>query len=121
MPGAGSLDRRITLQRSTVSDTGNAYGEPVETWTTIATVWAEKIDASANESYRAQEVGAKITRRFRIRHSSDVSGLNPVDRLLYDGVVHQITGVRELQGTRNRWLEIDCVSRPDIPAAETSP
>ncbi len=121
MPGAGSLDRRITLQRSTVSDTGNAYGEPQETWTTLATVWAKRVDASAAERYRAREVGAEITRHFRIRWSSDVSDLSPTDRVLYGGVVHAITGVREPEGTRNRWIEIDCVARQDVAATETSP
>lgn len=121
MAGAGELDRRITLQRATVSDTGNAYGEPQETWTTIATVWARRMDASAAEKYRAREVGAEITRRFRIRYSSDVSDISPTDRLLYNSVIHQITGIWEPEDTRNRWIEIDCVARSDIALEETSP
>jgi SPP1 family predicted phage head-tail adaptor len=118
MPGAGSLKERITIQRATVAP--DDYNAPIRTWAALATVWAERMDASAGESYRAREVGAEITRRFRIRHSSDVADVNPDDRLLFGGVEHNITAVREIE--RNRWLEIDCVARADIAAqTEGSP
>jgi SPP1 family predicted phage head-tail adaptor len=117
MTGSGSLNRRATLQRATV--TRNDFNEEIETWNTLASVWINRRDASANEAYRAQEVGAQISTRFTIRYSSDVDDLNPRDRLLYDGTVYNITGVRETQ--RNRWLEVDCVARPDIAAVDETP
>ena len=117
MPSSGRLTRRVTLQRATV--TQNSFNEDVEAWTTLATVWAERRDVSAAEAYRAQEVGAQITTRFKIRYSSDVADLNPRDRLIFDGLTYQITGVRE--SLRNRWIEVDTVARPDIAAAEGSP
>lgn len=118
MSGAGILDRRITLQRATT--VRNDFNEPIETWGTLATVFANKADASASESYRAQEVGAEITSRFKIRWSSTISSVNPRDRVTFGGRVYNITGVRE--SVRNRWLEIDCVARDDIAAVdETSP
>lgn len=117
MTDAGRLDRRITIQRATVSP--NSFNESVETWHTLATVYVNSRAASAGESYRAQEVGAKISTRFIIRHSPVVADLNPRDRLVYGGLVHDITAVREKE--RNRWLEIDAVARPDIAAVETSP
>jgi SPP1 family predicted phage head-tail adaptor len=107
----------MTIQRATVSP--NAFNEPVETWSTLAAVYVHGQDASAGESYRAAEVGAKLSTRFTIRYSSDVSTVNENDRLIYQGLVYNITGVRETQ--RNRWLEIDAVARPDIEAVETSP
>jgi SPP1 family predicted phage head-tail adaptor len=116
MTGAGGLNRHITLQRATV--TKNDFNEDVESWGVLAEVFAERRDASAGESYRAQEVGAEISTRFEIRHSSLVADLNPRDRLIYAGRIYNITGVREKQ--RNRWLEIDAVARPDI-VAEVSP
>ena len=115
MTGAGKLDRRITIQRATV--TRGDFNEEVETWTDLATVFANRRDASASESYRAQEIGAQITTRFTLRWSADVADVNPRDRVVYSGVVHDITGVRETQ--RNRWLEVDCVARADIAAEET--
>ena len=42
---AGELDRKITIQRATV--TLNEFNELIETWTDHATVWAKRRDASA--------------------------------------------------------------------------
>jgi len=111
---AGKLKERITIQRATV--THNDYNEEIASWTDLATVWAERTDASAGESYRAQEVGAEITARFKIRQSSEVADVNPRDRIIYEGRPHNITGVRETD--RNREFEIDVVARADTEAAD---
>lgn len=116
----GKLDRRITIQRATVER--NAFNEPIETWTTLATRWANRTDASAGEAYRAQEVGAEIACRFTVRHDSSTATVTPTDRISYGGRFYNITQVREKLGTRNRWLEIDAVARADEAMAdETSP
>lgn len=118
MTGSGDMNRRITLQRATVER--NSFNEEIETWGTLATVWARKHDVSAAEAFRAQEVGAQLTARFRIRYSDTVATLNPRDRLIFNGLTYNITGVREKD--MNRWLEVDCVARDDIAAVdETSP
>lgn len=109
------MSRRATLQRATV--TYDDFGSEVETWTTLAEVWVNRQDASAGESYKAQEVGGKLSIRFRIRYSSDVADLNPRDRMLYAGDVYNITGVREIQ--RNRWLEVDTAIQPDAAAVSS--
>ena len=117
MSGSGKMNRRITLQRATV--TANAFNEGVKTWGTLQTVWAQRSDVSAFEAYRAQEVGAEISTRFKIRHSATIADLNPADRIVYNDLVYEITGVRE--SMPNRWLEVDCVARPDIALVEVSP
>lgn len=116
MTGSGSLNRRATFQRATV--TFNSFNEEVETWATLASVYIHRRDASAGESYRAQEVGGKLSIRFTIRYSTQVADLNPRDRVVYDGGVYNITGVREVK--RNRWLEVDCVVSPDIAAIDVT-
>ena len=115
MSGSGKLRRRIILQRATVAP--NGFNELVETWSTLQTVWAERNDVSTGERLRAQEVGAELTRHFVIRWSATVADLNARDRLIYAGVVHQITGVKEQ--LMNRKLEIDAVERSEIAAVET--
>jgi SPP1 family predicted phage head-tail adaptor len=109
---AGELDRRITVQRAELA-TGGDYNEPQEAWTDIATVSARRADASAGEAYRAQEVGAEISTRFRVRWSALTASITPKDRVSYEGKLYNVTAVREPAGTRNQWLEIDCVARPD--------
>jgi SPP1 family predicted phage head-tail adaptor len=113
MTGAGDLDRRMTIQRATT--TLNEFNEPIETWGDLATVWAKRRDASATESYRAQEVGAQITARFTIRWSSVVASVNPRDRLSFDGRFYNITAVRDVG--RSRLREIDAVARADEAAS----
>lgn len=118
MTGAGELDRRITIQRATV--TLNEFNEEIETWGDLTTVWAKRRDASATESYRAQEVGAQISARFLIRYSSQVADVNPRDRLVIDGREYNIKRVTEPEGTRNCWRWIEAVARAD-EAAEVVP
>lgn len=113
----GSRKERVMIQRATI--TYNEFNEPVETWADLATVWAKRQDASAGESYRAQEVGAQISARFSVLRTSEIADVNPKDRIAYDGRTYNITAVREVK--RNRELEIDAVRRGDMPAAEGSP
>ena len=105
----GELDRRIVVQRATIAL--NAFNEPIETWATYATLWAKRMDASASETYRAQEVGAEITVRFTVRWNSVTSLINPKDRITFNSKTYNITAVRDVE--RNRWREIDCVARAD--------
>jgi SPP1 family predicted phage head-tail adaptor len=109
MAGAGELDRRITIQRATV--TRNEFNEPIESWGDLTTVWAKRRDASAAESYRAQEVGAGITTRFTIRWSMTAATVNPSDRVSFEGRLYNITAVRDVG--RNQWREIDAVARAE--------
>jgi SPP1 family predicted phage head-tail adaptor len=116
MIGAGELDRRITIQRATV--TPNEFNEPIETWGDLVTVWAKRRDASAAEAYRAQEVGAEITARFTVRWSMTVASVKPNDRVSFEGRLYNITAVRDVG--RRQWREIDAVARAD-EAAEIVP
>lgn len=113
MTEAGDLDRLIVIQRATT--TLNQFHDPIESWSDLTAVWAKRIDASAAERYRAQEVGAEITTRFTIRWSSVTQSVNPADRLSFDGRLYNITAVRDVG--RNQWREIDAVARADQAAA----
>lgn len=118
MTGAGNLDRRATFQRSVV--TRNAMNEPLEVWHDLATVSLQRDDVSAAEAFRAQEVGAQLSTRYKIRANPRLSDLNARDRMIYAGRVYNITGVRE--SARNQWYEVDTVARDDDAAVdETSP
>ena len=101
---AGTLDRRATF-------TPSGFNEPIATWSDLVTVWAGRRDASAGESYRAQQVGAEITTRFTIRWSSQVADVNPSDRIACEGRDYNITAVRDVG--RRLWREIDAVARSE--------
>lgn len=68
------MRHRVTLKEPT--ETRDAYGEPVKTWTTMTNgqIWAEKRDLSGNELVRAQQVNSEITTEFRIRYRADLNG-----------------------------------------------
>jgi SPP1 family predicted phage head-tail adaptor len=88
---AGRLDRRITIEIKTVAQ--DEFGQPVETWTTLATVWAHKRDIRASEKFRAQQEIAEEAAVFEIRWRS---GIDAGDRLVHDGKTYDIEGVAEI-------------------------
>jgi SPP1 family predicted phage head-tail adaptor len=113
MTGAAILNETVTLQRVTITRDG--FGEAVETWNTLAVRRAQRLDISDAEAIRASEVGAQLTTRFMIRHSTEVATLNARDRLMLGSEVYNIVGVKEK--TRNRWIEISAARRSDIAAS----
>lgn len=107
---SGQMDRRLTIQRATVST--NGFNEPVQTWAPIATVWARRINVSDAERQRSAETTAEITARFQIRFQSALASLNPKDRVICDGDTFDIWGVKEI-GLREG-LEISATARADL-------
>lgn len=107
---AGRLDRRVALQRATT--TKNALNEAEETWATFATVWASRQETSDGERQRAAEVGATIDARFQIRWSDQVKSVGPKDRLVCEGRVYDIAGVKEI--ARREGLEISAIARNEV-------
>lgn len=106
---AGRMDRRITLERFT--ETRDEFNSPVQAWAPLATVGASKEDIRDAERWSAQEVGAEVTTRFRIRYSATVADLNPKDRVQFDGRQYDIAAVKEIG--RREGLEITANARAD--------
>lgn len=105
------MDRRIQFRRASLVDDGL---QMVETWVAHGNpVWAEKRDLSDAERARAGEVAAHITARFLVRYSAFAAGITPADRLTCEGREYDISGIKELQETRRRWLEITAAARAD--------
>ena len=102
----GKSDRRITVERYTTST--NAYGERVQTWGTLLTVWAELMKTgegmteriSTNQDMPIQRV------RFKVRSSSDSQGIKADDRVLYNSKYYNIQGIEEIG--RNDQLVLLC-------------
>lgn len=105
----GKLDTRIAIRRATI--TANAFNEPVETWGTLVTIWAEAKPVLDGERLRAGQTIAQQQYRFTIRWSSNVDEVDPRDRVLYDGKDYDIEGVKHLE--RNRWVEITATARAE--------
>jgi SPP1 family predicted phage head-tail adaptor len=66
---AGQLDRKVTLE--TLTTTRDSFGQPIETWTELADVWAKKIDRVASEVTSGGQVVEVVRTEWIIRHRSD--------------------------------------------------
>ena len=105
---AGKLTKRITLRRASYHDDGfSSQGQ--ETWSVLATVWAEATPLRDAEKLAAGQVMATVSYRFRIRASSQVADLSPADRLLFKGREFEISGVK-CAGDRDEYLEISATA-----------
>jgi SPP1 family predicted phage head-tail adaptor len=103
---AGKLDRRVTiLQRSLARD---EYGEQVEAYDELATVWAQKLDITGREFFASQKVIGEGTARFRVRYRTDI---DLVDRLSYDGHQYDIKQLVEI-GRRD---ELEIIATRRVP------
>lgn len=96
---AGELDRRVTIEQPT--ETRDSYGEPVTTWSELATVWASREDMRGQERFTAQQVHSELTTVFRMRYRDDVTTKM---RLKENGVIFDIEEVVETG--RREGLEI---------------
>lgn len=68
---AGRLDKRVTIQQS--SQAKNASHELIDTWSTLATVWANVQPLKGSEMFEAQKVNASSTIKVTIRPRSDIT------------------------------------------------
>lgn len=98
----GKLNRRIVLQSRSYSK--DATGAGVETWATLATVWAELLTQSQRESLVADADRNTDDSTFRIRWRSGLTseGL----RVSYGGRYYNVTGITE-EGIKNGLL-LEC-------------
>ena len=102
----GKLDERIVIQTPTT--TKDSYGQPVEAWSDLATVWCQRIDVvrATKELERGEDIEAlKYVSRFIIRYRSDVTG---TERISCDGRVYNINQIATIG--RREALEIVAVA-----------
>lgn len=102
----GKMDRRITLQTRTVA--ANAYNEPIETWATLATVWAAlEYPITGSDEETADKLNIARQRvHFTIRYRDDTGY---VERVLYNSEVYDIERIAEIG--RNQYLKLTTEKR----------
>lgn len=107
--GAAKYDRLINLMRYTTTE--DTAGQPIQSFVLLKTVPAYARTISDGERLQGGGVFSSISDRFLIRWSSDISDLNPKDRIHYNGKVYDIVGVKEIG--RRKELEITTAARSD--------
>jgi SPP1 family predicted phage head-tail adaptor len=103
-PGAGELDRRITIQALT--QTKDSEGGMVDNWADVTTVWAKVRNLSGNERRLTSEGGrvAEARTEFTIRYRS---GLNERMRIKYGDKVYNIRHLNNFNEARE-YIVITC-------------
>jgi SPP1 family predicted phage head-tail adaptor len=76
----GLLNRRVVVQQQ--STTQDAIGQPVLTWTTFATLWADIRHSSGVESIKADALTSTVRASIRVRYTRTIT-----------------TGMRVVEGT----------------------
>lgn len=88
----GKLRHRLGLQNKTT--TQNAYGEPVDTYTTSTTVWGSINPLSAQEAINAQQANMEITHKVTIRYSATTATyVLGTTRILFGTRVFEVTSI----------------------------
>ena len=97
----GQMRQRIALQAKTIT---KSEGIPLESWTTVAIVWAAVSDISGKEYFQAGAMQSEVTTRIKIRYRT---GITPSMRVLYGSRVFQILSVID-KDERHRVIELMC-------------
>ncbi len=99
---AGNLRNKVIIQQATEAQ--DTFGEPDVSWSTFATVWASIEPLRGDEYFTAQQTGASISHRVRMRY---LDGVLPKMRILWGERVLEITSVLNVY-ERNRNMELMC-------------
>lgn len=109
MDKIGRLDKRVTIQRR--SATLDSYGQELDSWTTIAQVWAQVKPLGGKERMRntAMVVEAILTHTVTVRYSETLMPPLEADawRILYGSRIFNISTSRDVEEER-RFIEFDC-------------
>ena len=98
---SGKLRHPVVLQ---VRTTSRDHGSVIETWGTLASVWAEVRPLEGRELYAAQQVNAELTTQIRIRFTQN---FNTINRVLFGSRVYDVLSVVN-PDERNRELVLQC-------------
>ena len=105
---AGQLDRTIIIQR--VSTTVDAAGTPAEMWTDLVTLRAQIVKGSTEEFIRGSGASDETAIAFRTWWRD---GITNADRVIYEGVVHNLKEIKELG--RRSGMELRTISYGKAP------
>ncbi len=101
---AGELRHRVTIQRLVTGQ--DDYGQPLDAWQDVATVWAKVEDLTGREYFQAQQVPTvQVSSRVTIRWRSDVK---PEMRVLASNRLLDIKAALDPDGKR-RELQLMCL------------
>lgn len=109
---AGALDQRVTLQRRTVGR--DERGQALETWATVATLWARVQPRRGRDFFAAAQDQATFDCTVWLRYRADILA---TDRLLWKGQPLDIVGQPVDVHGAGVWTELMCTQSARAGAA----
>lgn len=98
----GRLNKRITFQQ--LGQDKDEYGEIIEQWVDIKTVWAEIAPVSGNQFFAAKQINSEISHNVYIRYRNE---LLPSMRIYFNSRVFEILYIMNVK-EENRLMQIYC-------------
>ena len=105
MPPAGTLRHRIDVQTRT--QTPDAAGAMVSTWTTTATLWAALNPLNAAEFQESGATVGQVSHEIRLRY---YAGLTPTNRFKFGARIFDIVSVTN-RCERNYEMRVLCLEK----------
>ena len=102
---AGRLRDRITVQRVVSGDDG--YGNTVESWAALITIWADVLEQLGREKLASGRPEASRAATIRVRTSTQSLGITAADRIQARDAVWNILSISAVSQDRNL-LELLC-------------
>lgn len=96
---------KITIKQR--NSTKNLYGEPIDTWTSVAAVWAGAEPLIGKEYYDAKQNQSDVEIKFRMHY---FSGVDAGMRVEYNGKEYDILSVIDYKEL-NRELILMCKAK----------
>lgn len=85
---AGQLNRRITVQQLAAGQ--DALGQPVQTWSLVAELWAHILHSSGIETIKAGAEMSIVRASIRVRYTRQITaGM----RILAEGYTYNVVAV----------------------------
>jgi SPP1 family predicted phage head-tail adaptor len=103
----GRFDKRITIQKR--SATLDDYGQEINSWSDVATVWANVKPISGREKLKAGQVDSILTHTVAVRYNPAFMPPRTVDawRIVYDGRYFNITASMDMDEA-SKYIIFDC-------------
>lgn len=103
----GRFNKRITLQMR--SSTLDSYGQEINSWSDVATVWANIKHVSGREKLKAGQVDSVLTHTVAVRYNPNFTPPRTVDawRISYDGRYFNITSAMNINES-GKYIIFDC-------------
>lgn len=103
---SGRLRHRVVIEQ--VSLAGDAMGQPTETWTTYATVWADVQPLRGRQFFEAQKSASEVTAKIITRYRS---GISPKWRIKHGSTYYSIVEIIN-PGMKDKVLEFMVKEQP---------